>query len=159
MQLTEILRPDCIKVPLISGDKLSALGELVELLAERGCITDPAALKTAVAQRESTRTTGIGHGLAIPHGRAAGVDRLHMAIGKLARPIEYQAIDGRPVSLIFMLAGPTDQTGPHIQALAKISRLMISAEFRALVMQAADARKVFDLLIGKEHQLAGGVMT
>jgi mannitol/fructose-specific phosphotransferase system IIA component (Ntr-type) len=155
MQLVEILKPDCIKVPLASTDKLGAIGELVDLLCEHGCAGDPQALKAAVAQRESTRTTGIGHGLAIPHGRAPGIQGLHMAIGRAAQPIDYQAIDGRPVSLIFLLAGPTDQTGPHIQALAKISRLMISADFRAQIMQASDARRVYDLLISKEQQLTG----
>jgi fructose-specific phosphotransferase system IIA component len=159
MKLLDILTLECIRAPLTACDKKGAIDELVDVLHAAKRVSDPAGLKEAVWTRERTRTTGIGHGLAIPHGRAPGVDRLHMAIGKLAQPIEYQAIDGRPVSLIFMLAGPTDQTGPHIQALAKISRLMISAEFRVQVMQAADAQRVYDLLIGKEQQLTGGVMT
>jgi len=150
MQLTDILTPDCIKVPLGGGDKQSVVDELVELLAERGRIADAVAVKQAVWQREQTRTTGIGHGLAIPHGKSGGCDRLVMAIGRPPRPIDYGSIDGRPVNLIFLLASPPDQTGPHIQVLAKISRLMTRADVRAAMLAAADARTIYEVIVREE---------
>jgi fructose-specific phosphotransferase system IIA component len=150
MQLTDILTPECIKVPLSGEDKRSVVDELVDLLAGLGRIDDAAAVKHAVWQREQTRTTGIGHGLAIPHGKSTGATQLVMAIGRAPRPIEYGSIDGRPVSLIFMLASPPDQTGPHIQILAKISRLMTRADVRAAMLAATEAQAIYDLIAREE---------
>ena len=146
MQLTDILKPDCIKVPLTATDKQSAIYELVELLAARGRCSDAEALKRAVWQRETTRTTGIGHGLAIPHGKSACCDRLIMAVGKPAQPIDFNSIDKRPVNLIFLLASPPDLTGPHITALARVSRLGIKDDFRAAIISAPDAQTIYDLI-------------
>lgn len=150
MQLTDILTPDCIKLPLVGQDKRSAVDELVDLLADRGRIGDAAAVKQAIWQREQTRTTGIGHGLAIPHGKSGGCDRLVMAIGRPPGPIDYGSIDGRPVSLIFLLASPPDQTGPHIQVLAKISRLMTRADVRAAMLIATEAKAIYELIQREE---------
>ncbi|MBI1367274.1 MAG: PTS sugar transporter subunit IIA [Planctomycetes bacterium] len=150
MRLTDIIKLDCIAVPLSATDKQGAIFELVELLAKQGRIADPEALKKAVWEREVTRTTGIGHGLAIPHGKAECCDRLVMAIGKTAEPIEFNAIDHRPVRLIFLLASPPAQTGAHIQALAAISRLMTKDEFRAAMLTAPDAARIHELITQAE---------
>lgn len=150
MLLTDILQPDCIKVPLQSRDKQGAIYELVDLLASKGLIQDAEALKAAVWQRESTRTTGIGHGLAIPHGKSDSCDRLLMAIGKTSEPIEFQSIDKKPVSAIFLLVSPQDQTGPHIQVLAKISRLMTRADIRAAILRATDGQVIYDVIAKEE---------
>src|SRR5881396_1795998 len=107
MRLTEILKPQNIKVPLEAAAKADAIGELVSLLAANGEVTDAKKVLDSVLEREATRTTGIGNGLAIPHGKCGGTGDLVMAIGKAATPIDFQAIDGRPVSIIWMLASPT----------------------------------------------------
>ena len=104
-----------------------AIAELVKLLQANGELVDAKRVLDAVLDREATRTTGIGNGLAIPHGKCAGTNHLVMAIGKAANPIEFQAIDGRPVTIIWMLASPPEMTTPHIQALARISRLICAA--------------------------------
>ena len=119
MRLTEILKPKNIKVPLDANTKAEAIAELVDVLAAAGDITDSKKVLDAVMEREATRTTGIGNGLAIPHGKCSGTKDLVMAIGKAAHPIDFQAIDGRPVTIIWMLASPPDKTGPHIHALAE----------------------------------------
>src|SRR5829696_7353792 len=103
MRLTEILKPQNIKVPLEAKIKTDAIGELVNLLAANGDLSNPQKVLEAVLEREATRTTGIGNGLAIPHGKCNGTDHLVMAIGKAESPIEFQAIDGRPVTLIWLL--------------------------------------------------------
>src|SRR3954467_13052734 len=103
MRLTEILKPQNIKVPLEATVKTGAIGELVNLLAANGEVTDPKKVLEAVLDREATRTTGICNGLAIPHGKCPGGENLVMAIGKAANPIDFQAIDGRPVTLIWLL--------------------------------------------------------
>ena len=150
MRLTDILRPDCLKVPLLATAKQDAIFELVDLLADTGVISERDELKATVWQRETTRTTGIGHGVAIPHGKTSAAKSLVLAIGKAAQPIEFAAIDGRPVELIFLLVSPPDQTGPHIQALAGISRMLTDATFRAAVRSATTATDLYKLIVDHE---------
>ena len=153
MRLTEILKPQDIKIPLEATTKTEAIGELVNLLAANGEVGDPKKVLEAVLDREATRTTGIGNGLAIPHGKCPGVDTLVMAIGKTATPIDFQAIDGRPVTLIWLLGSPPDKTGQHIHALARISRLMTIDKFRQSVANAKTPQELYDLIVQQENAL------
>jgi len=155
MNLLDILSIHCIKVPLEAADKKSAIEELIDLLAADGRVDNAAALKDAVWTREVTRTTGIGHALAIPHGKCDGIPKLAMAIGKPAEPMEFNSIDGKPVKLIVLLASPLDRTSDHIQALARISRLMTVEEFRSKVYDARSAQEVYDLLAQREMAATG----
>jgi fructose-specific phosphotransferase system IIA component len=153
MRLTEILKPQNIKIPLEAKVKTDAIGELVNLLAENGELTDPKKVLDSVLDREATRTTGIGNGLAIPHGKCQGTRDLVMAIGRAGTPIDFQAIDGRPVTIIWMLASPPDKTGPHIHALARISRLMTIDKFRAALLQAKTPQEAYDIIVAQENAL------
>jgi fructose-specific phosphotransferase system IIA component len=153
MRLTDILKPQNILIPLLAANKTQAISDLVSLLAKNGEITDPKAVLDAVLERETTRTTGIGNGLAIPHGKCNGTNQLVMAIGKLATPIDFQAIDGRPVSLIWLLTSPPDKTGPHIHALARISRLMTIDKFRQTLNAATTAQEIYDAIVQQENAL------
>lgn len=150
MNLLDILKPECIKAPLAAGDKRGIIEELVDLLAQYGRVSDAPALKDAVWTREQTRTTGIGHGLAIPHGKSPGVTELAMAIGRPAQPVDFQAIDSKPVRLIILLASPPDRTSDHIQVLARVSRLMTMESFREAIYNAAAPGEIYDLL--KAHE-------
>lgn len=153
MRLTDILKADNIKLPLIAKNKTEAISELVNLLATTGDATDPKKVLDAVLEREATRTTGIGNGLAIPHGKCNGVSHLVMAIGRPVAPIDFQAIDGRPVTLIWLLASPPDQTGPHIHALARISRLMTIDRFRQALAAAQTPKEMYDAIVQQENSL------
>lgn len=153
MRLTEILKPANIKVPLESKNKTDAIAELVNLLSSNGDVADAKKVLDAVLDREATRTTGIGNGLAIPHGKCTGTDHLVMAIGRASSPIDFQAIDGRPVTLIWLLSSPPDKTGPHIHALARISRLMTVDKFRAALNAAQSAEEVFDIIVKQESAM------
>jgi fructose-specific phosphotransferase system IIA component len=150
MRLTDILQPGCIKVPLASTAKQDAIFELIDLLAGCAKIEQSQQLKDAVWQRETARTTGIGHGIAIPHGKSPGITKLTMAIGLAAQPIEFAAIDGKPVQVIILLASPPEQTGPHIQALARISRMLTDDRFRAAIKAAPSAEEVYRLISEQE---------
>lgn len=150
MRLTEILKPANIKIPLAATRKHDAIAELVEVLSANGELLDAKKVLDAVLDREGTRTTGIGNGLAIPHGKTTGTDHLTMAIGKPAEPIDFQSIDGRPVTIIWLLTSPPDKTGPHIQALARISRLMTVDRFRAAMNQTKSAQEMFDVIAAQE---------
>jgi fructose-specific phosphotransferase system IIA component len=148
MNLLDILSPECVRVPLVSTDKRGAIRELVGLLADAGKVTDADALDSAVWSREQTRTTGIGHGLAIPHGKSATLVSQAMAIGKPAEPLDFEAIDGQPVRLIVLLASPPDRNSDHIQALAQVSRLISREEFRKQIYAAQTGREIVELLRG-----------
>jgi mannitol/fructose-specific phosphotransferase system IIA component (Ntr-type) len=142
MELSRILTPDHVRVPLVPADKIGVITQLIDLLSETGAVHDRQAALDAVLKREAERTTGIGYGLAIPHGKTDGCDRLVMAAGKPGTPVDFQSLDGRPVTFVVLLLSPPDQTGPHIQALAKISRLMNIEDFRAAVARATSAQEL-----------------
>ena len=153
MRLTEILKPSNIKIPLAGSTKIEAITELVNALADNKEITDAKKVLEAVLERESTRTTGIGNGLAIPHGKTPGTPDLRMAIGRPATPIDFQSIDGKPVNLIWLLTSPPEKTGPHIQALARISRLMTIDKFRHALANAKTPEEVFQVIVQQEASL------
>ncbi len=152
MILTQNLKPRQVKVPLESKDRISAITELVDLLEGCGQLLDRDVALQAVLTREQTRSTGIGSGIAIPHGKCMAVKELVMAIGIAAEPIDFESVDGKPVSIIILLVSPADQTGPHIQALAKISRLMLDEEFRQGLQKASSADEAYELLSSKENE-------
>ena len=135
-----------MRVPLQATDKTGAITELVDMLDENGVIRDRDAVLRAVLDREASRSTGIGHGLAVPHGKSAACPRLAMAVGKPAKPIDFQSNDGQSVNFIVLLASPPGQTGPHIQALARISRLMLAEHFRRAIAQANTADELFEVI-------------
>jgi fructose-specific phosphotransferase system IIA component len=146
MKLTSILSPECIVVPLDASDKSDAIRQLVGVVASTGRCTDEQQLLKAVFDREAIRSTGIGQGLAVPHGKCDCCTSLIMALGKPSTPIDFDSKDGQPADLIVLLASPNDQTGPHIQALARISRLMLMDEFRSAMASAKAADEVFQII-------------
>jgi fructose-specific phosphotransferase system IIA component len=151
MILTQILQPNCVKVPVESRNKESVITELVDLLDGSGLLSDRDIALQAVLTREQIQSTGTGAGLAIPHGKCKAVSELVMAIGIAREPIEFESIDGKPVRIIILLVSPADQTGPHIQALARISRLMLNADFKQKLEKAASAEEVCKLLSDLEN--------
>ena len=152
MVLTQILQPTCVKVPLAGKDKDSVITELVDLLDENRSLQDRETALEAVFTREKTRSTGIGSGIAIPHGKCNAVKELVMALGIARDPIEFESVDGKPVSIVIVLVSPADQTGPHIQALARISRLMLDGQFRTALEHAPSAEAAYELLSTRENE-------
>lgn len=146
MQLGSILTLDRVRVPMAASDKLAAITELIDLLASVGALVDREAALNAVLKRESERTTGIGYGLAIPHGKTTGCETLVMAAGKPAQPLDFQSYDGRPVTFIVLLLSPPTQTGSHMQALARISSLMNIEGFREAVARAPDSQALYSAI-------------
>jgi fructose-specific phosphotransferase system IIA component len=150
MILTQILQPRCVKAPLEGKDKDSVITELVDLLAENNMLVSRDVVLKAVFAREETRSTGIGSGIAIPHGKCDGVEDLVMAVGIAPEPVNFDSIDQKPVSIVILLVSPSDRTGPHIQALARISRLMLDDEFRTKLENATSPEDVYQLISTKE---------
>ena len=145
MLLTELLSIERIKIPLESQNKDDLLRELVDVAAGPGA-PDREDLLRAVREREAVLSTGIGHGVAIPHGKSSAVNDLRMAAGRSAEPVDFDALDGEPVSLFFLLVGPESAAGPHIKALSRISRLVRKDEVREKLVGARDAAEFLDAL-------------
>jgi fructose-specific phosphotransferase system IIA component len=150
MKLSEIITTDCIKIPLSAHNKYEAIEELIDVLIETGRISEKDPLLKAVLDREETRSTGIGQGLAIPHGKCNGLSGLVGAVGIPERPIDFESVDSQLVDFIFLLGSPNDQTGPHIQALARISRLMATNSFRERIANATRPEDVYKALLNHE---------
>jgi mannitol/fructose-specific phosphotransferase system IIA component (Ntr-type) len=134
--LTDLLTVERIKIPLEGHSKDELLEELVSILVRTEGIQDGASVLNAVRERESILSTGIGHGVAIPHGKSASVPELRMAAGRSAVPVEFDALDGQPVALFFLLVGPESAAGPHIKALSRISRLVRRDDIRSRLVAA-----------------------
>jgi len=126
--------------------------ELIDVLDGAGLLQDKQAVVDAVFTRERTRSTGIGSGIAIPHGKCNAVKELVMALGVAPEPIEFQSVDNKPVSIVILLVSPLDQTGPHIQALAQISRLMLDETFKTALEQASSTEAAYKLLSDREAE-------
>ena len=151
MTVTELLDPQCVVVPLAASTKREAIDGLVDAMAAKGRVSDASAVKKAVWEREQQRSTGIGVGLAIPHGKTPSAHGLCLAVGRLAQPIEYDSIDRKPVKLVVLLVSPPERTSDHIQALGRISRLMTNPGFREQVYAAQDAAQLVELFRAAER--------
>ncbi|MDX9979949.1 MAG: PTS sugar transporter subunit IIA [Lentisphaeria bacterium] len=123
MRLTEQLTPSVVKIGLQSEDKEELFEEMVQLLVEAGRLKNRNAALEALIEREAKMTTGIARWIGLPHGKIEDIDNLIIALGVSKKGIEYDSLDGEPVYIVLLVLAETDNPGPHIEALAEISRL------------------------------------
>lgn len=152
MLLTELLNADRVRVPLASTSRDAVLEELVAILAGAGVVDDAATVLAAVRQREEVLSTGIGGGVAIPHGKSDGVADLAMAAGVAPGPVDFASLDGEPARLFFLLVGPESAAGLHVKALSRISRLVRREETRARLAAAATPGEFMDIVAEAEAE-------
>ncbi len=150
MRLRDLLDESVVKTGLESLDKEECFEELVDLLVRAGRLDDRAGALQAVEDREAKGTTGIGGGVAIPHAKHASVQHLVAALGTSREGIEFDATDGEPVTVVFLLLAPVDDPGPHVRALAEIARLIQTPGFCRKATEAAKPADVLDLLEAEE---------
>ncbi|MFP4056033.1 MAG: PTS sugar transporter subunit IIA [Candidatus Brocadiia bacterium] len=124
MKLSDLLDESAIKVGLESEDKEEVFAEMIELLVRAGRLADRDAALGAILAREEMATTGIGNGVAVPHGKDPSVQRLTAALGISKTGIEYDAADGAPVYVVFLVLAEANNPGPHVQCLGEIARLL-----------------------------------
>jgi fructose-specific phosphotransferase system IIA component len=138
MTLMEILSGKSVVVGLEGQNKRDVLIELVNSLEVGDKITDRDKVLDAVLLREEIMSTGIGHGIAIPHGKSEYVTELGGVLGIKKDGVDFDALDGKPTYIFFLLVSPLDVSGPHIKALARISRLLKGEDFRQKLIAAVD---------------------
>lgn len=149
MSLIELIDKRTVKVPLESVDKQGILKELVDLLASAtDKVSDPEALYRAVLDREALGSTGLEDGIAVPHGKTGAARNVCLAIGTAPQGIDFDAADGKPSRLFFLIAAPTDKAGPHVAALAEIARLAHSSALINALVHARDASELIGILQG-----------
>ncbi len=146
MKLSEYTSSNLILTALDVADKTRAIETLVDIVASQGGVADRGALLRSILEREQQRTTGIGRGFAVPHAKCTAVPRLVVAFGRPIKPIDFAAIDGKPVQLIALLASPLSETSNHIQALAKLSRLVTNEKTLSALLAAPDAAAFYSII-------------
>lgn len=151
MQLTDLLHPDRVRVPLHASDKPGVLAELSTLLAERaGANVED--VQQAVEEREAVLSTGIGLGVAVPHGKSSAVQRLEMVCGTTRSGVEFDALDGEACRLFFCLVGPESAAGEHVKALSRIARVVRRDEVRARLLAAHSPESFIQTLVDAESR-------
>ena len=146
MSLIDLVNENIVKTPMTATDKAEVLRELVQVLADAGQTHSFDAVLQAVHEREDKMSTGLQDGIAVPHGKSDAVDSLKLVIGIAPDGIDFDALDGEPSKLFFMLVAPPDQAGPHVQALAEIAKLAQSKAFCKALIAADDAAEVVELI-------------
>ena len=145
MALIDRIELKVVKVPLEAETKNGVIHELVEILANAGVITDTEKSYDAVLTREALGSTGLENGVAVPHAKTNSVASLAIAIGIAPDGIDFDALDGMPSKLFFLLLAPPDQSGPHIEALAEIARVTRSKAFCRALTSSVSADEVVEL--------------
>ncbi len=153
MKITEILSPDAIVTELSSTTKAGVLEELSELIERTSGLPLKERLVRALEERERLGSTGIGDGVAIPHGKLKDVKVMMAAFGRSRQGLDFQSIDGKPAHIFFLLAAPEDMAGPHLKALARISRLLKEPSRRKAFMEAGTKEEIYRLISEGDEKL------
>lgn len=151
-ELWQILNPACIELALKARKKEEALAELVGLLQAAGAVQDAGELLEALLAREKLSSTGIGEGVAVPHAILSEVEETRLAVGRKLDGLPFGSIDGKPVQLVFLMAGPPGHEMAHLQLLSRLARLLRDAEFRQALLAAASPQEVLELLRSRERE-------
>ncbi|ACG75499.1 putative PTS IIA-like nitrogen-regulatory protein PtsN [Anaeromyxobacter sp. K] len=145
MKIVEFLRSDAVIASLSGQAAPAVLAELVRPLAASQKV-DGQRLVETLLDREKLGSTGIGEGVAIPHGKVPGLPGLMASFGRSAGGVDFRAIDGKPTHLFFALFAPENSAGTHLKALARISRIFKNPAFREAIMKAPDAAEIYRLI-------------
>lgn len=151
IKITDILNPACIHLNLEVKDKTDVLEKMVSLLARGGKVADMKTLENVILERERLMSTGIGNGVALPHGKTNVVDRSMAALATLATPIDFDALDDKPVQIVLLLVGTESNVGVHLRLLSRISRMVGSEQFRTALLAARTVEDVTNLLAANEE--------
>lgn len=150
MRISEFLSPEAVIADLRAKDKQEVLRELSAALSRAHPSLKEERLVEVLREREKLGSTGIGEGVAIPHGKLAGMTQLLAAFGVSRGGVDFEAIDGRPTHLFFALVAPENSAGVHLKALARISRLFKNARFRASILEAPTAEAIHELIVQED---------
>lgn len=144
MRLQDYAAPDLIALGVSAQDKPELLAKLVDLLLKSGRVRDGSSLMGELLKREQVMSTGIGGGIAIPHALTNDIEALVLVFGRTAAPMDFQALDGNPVDLVFMLVGPKSASSVYVKLLARVSRLLQSEAFKDRLRHSPDPADIVE---------------
>jgi PTS system nitrogen regulatory IIA component len=154
MKILDILTSEALVAPELTGaDKTAVLRELAQHLARSHAAIDPDRLVEVLWERERLGSTAIGDGIAIPHGKLAGLAGVIGAFGRHLAGVDFESLDGSPTHLFFLLVAPEDSVGQHLKALARVSRLLKDRAFRERLLAASDRGTLFRLIREEDEKL------
>lgn len=146
MKIMEFLNKNAIIASMKATEKEGTIRELVDLLAKAENIKNKEELINAIMTRESLGSTGIGQGIGIPHAKSPNVKNLVAAFGLSQKGVNFDSLDGEPVYIFFLLIAPEECAGPHLKALARISRMLKDKYFREMLKKAKDAKEILRII-------------
>lgn len=149
MNLKKVLSPDAVWVDLKADTKDGIIEEMIDRLVAAGKVKDREGALKAVLEREAKMSTGMQNGVAIPHGKSACIKNLVAAIGLNKAGVNFDSMDGSPSTIFIMTLSPANRTGPHIQFLAEVSRLISQPAERERLLAAKTHAEIYDILTGK----------
>jgi PTS system nitrogen regulatory IIA component len=154
MKISELFDESLVITEFKGKSKKQVLEEMVVHLALNKKNIDTDVLLKVLLEREKLGSTGIGSGIAIPHGKIYGLENIVLVFGKSNEGIDFESIDGKPVNLIFLLVAPSNSAGVHLKALARLTRLLKDNNFRQNLLQASDAEKMYNIIIDKDENIS-----
>ncbi|MGI6457482.1 MAG: PTS sugar transporter subunit IIA [bacterium] len=146
MNLLDIISPRSIKVPLSSTAKQDVIAELVDVLVTVKKLPHRQVILDALLEREEVGSTGIGHGVALPHAKCAEVKEIHIACGVAPQGVDFDALDREPVFIFFLILAPRSAPGQHLKVMSILTRFLSKVQAREKLMQAKDADEVYAVL-------------
>lgn len=150
MKVSELLKEKYILTGFKGESKAEIINEMIDLFQEDDRITNLEDVRKCVLDREKIMSTGVGKGFAIPHGKTNSVNDIIAAFGKSDQPVDYNALDGKPVQLIFLMVGQEKLVGSHIKLLSRISRIMNNDDFRIKLLEAKSKEEIFNAFENEE---------
>ena len=152
MKITDILNKEFVITNLDGIDKNSVLKELSAFLEEKGAVKNKDTLLTALTEREKLGSTGIGENVAIPHAKLEEIDHIITLFGRSEKGVEFESLDKKPVHFVCLVIAPSNSTGQHLKALARISRLLKNPVLREAVLSATEMGKIYSILVDEDSK-------
>ena len=152
MRLSELLEESNIIPDLKAKDKKGALEELAQAMVKQKPYLDKMALVNVLLERERLGSTGIGDGVAIPHGKFHEIDQPIISFGRSREGLDFEAMDGEPVYLFFLLLAPENSASIHLKALAKIARILRNSSFRKVLIEARTQKEIYETIIQSDEE-------
>lgn len=151
MRLSELLEENNIIPDLKAKDKKGALEELAQAMVSQKPYLDKGALVNVLLDRERLGSTGIGDGVAIPHGKFHGIEQPIISFGRSRKGLDFESMDGEPVYLFFLLVAPENSASIHLKALAKIARILKNSSFRKVLIEAQTQKEIYETIIQNDE--------
>jgi PTS system nitrogen regulatory IIA component len=150
VKIAEALQESCVITDVRGRTKREVISELVHSLQEAGLIGDAGEAAGVIEEREKLGSTGIGDGVAIPHGKMKGLQRIFCVFGRSAEGVDFDSVDGKPVHIFFLLLAPEDSAGLHLKMLSRISKILRDPSFRKKLTEFTDTSEVYRNIVNED---------